>query len=103
MPSDFTLTCPSRLDQTTRMFFKVPGVIFDFASFSFQVPICGSAARHAPPTKKQNASANPIVLIFMRLIEAGFRCAVNIFPANNAEKASDRFIFLDCDLVQDSE
>jgi hypothetical protein len=47
------------------VFFKVPAVIFDFDSFSFQVPICGSAAKHAAVPKKQNARVNPIVLIFM--------------------------------------
>jgi hypothetical protein len=44
----------------------VPGVIFDFASFSFQVPIWGSAAKHTAPAKKQDASVNPIVFVFMR-------------------------------------
>jgi hypothetical protein len=39
----------------TRVFFKVPGIIFDFVSFSFQVPIGGSAAKHAAVPKKQNA------------------------------------------------
>jgi len=33
--------------------FVVPGVIFDFASFSFHVPICGSAAKHAAQPRKQ--------------------------------------------------
>jgi hypothetical protein len=55
------------------VFFNVPGVIFDFDSFSFQVPICGSAAKHAAAPKKQNARVNPIGLIFMCSIEAGFR------------------------------
>jgi hypothetical protein len=55
-------------------------VIFDFDSFSFQVPICGSAAKHAAAPRKQNAKVNPIVLVFMRAIETGFRCVVNIFP-----------------------
>jgi hypothetical protein len=49
--------------------FNVPGVIFDFASFSFQVPICGSAAKHAAVAKKQNAGNNPIIRIFKRSIE----------------------------------
>jgi hypothetical protein len=38
-------------------------VIFDLASFRFHVPICGSAAKHAAPAKKQNDRINPIVLI----------------------------------------
>jgi hypothetical protein len=59
--------------------FPVPGVIFDLALFSFQVPICGSAARHAAAPKKQNARVNPIGLIFMRSIETGFRRLVNTF------------------------
>jgi len=61
--------------------FIVPGVIFDFASFSFQVPMVGSAAKHATADKKQNARVTPIVLIFMYAIETGFRSAVNIFPS----------------------
>jgi hypothetical protein len=58
----------------------VPGVIFDFDSLSFQVPICRSAAKHAAAPRKQNAKVNPIVLVFMRAIETGFRCVVSIFP-----------------------
>jgi hypothetical protein len=46
--------------------FSVPGAGFDLASFNFQVPIFGSsAAKHAAPAKKQSATVNPIVLIFM--------------------------------------
>ena len=63
------------------MFFKVPGVIFDFDSLSFQVPTCGSAARPTAAPKKQNARVNPIVFVFMRAIETGFRWTVNIFPS----------------------
>jgi hypothetical protein len=59
----------------------VPGVIFDLASFNFQVPIWGSAAKHAAPPKKQNARVNPIVFVFMCSIESGFSFSVNIFPA----------------------
>jgi hypothetical protein len=47
-------------------------VIFDFDSFRFQVPICGSAAKHAVAARKQRARVNPIVFIFMRAIETGF-------------------------------
>jgi hypothetical protein len=32
---------------TTMLIFAVPGVIFDLDSFSFQVPICGSSAKHS--------------------------------------------------------
>jgi hypothetical protein len=60
--------------------FVVPGVIFDFASFSFHVPICGSAAKHAAHPKKQNVTVNPIVFVFMTAIESGFLFLVNIFP-----------------------
>jgi hypothetical protein len=61
------------LEQTTRVFFKVPGIIFDLASLSFQVPIWGSAAKHVAAPKKQYSRANPSVLIFMPSIELGFR------------------------------
>jgi hypothetical protein len=58
--------------QVTVLNFNVPGVIFDLAWFSFQVPICGSAAKHAAVAKKQNANVNPSVLTFMPDIESGF-------------------------------
>ena len=58
----------------------VPGVIFDFASFSFHVPISGSAAKHDAHPKKQNARVSPIVLVFMHTIESGFSFRVNLFP-----------------------
>jgi len=48
------------------LFFAVPGVNFDLLSFSFQVPICGSAAKPAAAAKKQSAKVNPIVVVFMR-------------------------------------
>jgi hypothetical protein len=79
IPSDFTFICPNMLEQTTRVFLRVSGVILDFRSFSFQVPICGSAARHTPAPRKQNTKVNPIVRIFMRSIESGFRISVNTF------------------------
>jgi len=63
------------------VFFPVPGVNFDLAWLSFQVPIRGSAAKHSDPAKKQNARVNPIILIFMCIIETGFRRTVNIFPS----------------------
>jgi hypothetical protein len=61
--------------------FNVPGVIFDFDSFTFHVPICGSAAKHAVVASTKKTGVSTIVLIFIRPIEAGFRCAVNIFPS----------------------
>src|SRR5215469_743277 len=45
--------------------FGLPGAIFDLVSFSFQLPICGSAAKHAAPNKKQTARVNPIVFVFI--------------------------------------
>jgi hypothetical protein len=47
-------------------------VIFDFASFSFHVPVCGSAAKHATHPRKQNARVDPSVFVFMTPIES--RC-----------------------------
>src|ERR1043166_1985660 len=55
MPSDVTLMFPNMFFMVTVLNFVVPGVIFDFVSFSFHVPICGSAAKHAATPKKQNA------------------------------------------------
>ena len=54
------------------MFFKVRGIIFDLASFSFQVPIYGSAAKHTAAPKKQNARVKLIAFMFMCPIEPGF-------------------------------
>jgi len=63
--------------------FVVPGVIFDFASFSFQVPICGSAARQVAHPRKQNVKVNPIVLVFICSIESGFSFFVNNFRVDS--------------------
>jgi len=54
------------------LYFNVPGVTLDLASFNFQVPMCGSAAKQAAPAKKQNARVKAIVFVFMRPIESGF-------------------------------
>jgi hypothetical protein len=54
-------------------------VNFDLASFSFQVPICGSAAKHSAPAQKQNANANTKAFVFMAHIETEVRFAVNPF------------------------
>src|SRR5262245_42170678 len=55
----------------TVLYINVPGVKFDLASFNFQVPMCGSAAKQASPAKKQNARVNEIVFVFIRPIESG--------------------------------
>jgi hypothetical protein len=60
------------LSKVTVVNFSVQGVIFDLASFSFQVPICGSSAKHSAAPKKQRAKINPVVFVFMRLIELDF-------------------------------
>ena len=62
------------------MFFIVPGVIFDFASLSFQVPICGFAAKEAAHATRETARINPIVFVFMPAIESGFSISVNLLP-----------------------
>jgi hypothetical protein len=67
------------------VFFNVPGVIFDLASFSFQVPICGSAAMHAADPKKENARVNPIILIFMDGSRQDFDGTSIPFPARTAD------------------
>jgi hypothetical protein len=79
-PSFDTFTFPNVFLKVTVVNFVVPGVIFDFASFSFHVPICGSAAKHAAHPKKQNARINPIPFVFMTAIESGFSLLVNTFP-----------------------
>jgi hypothetical protein len=61
------------------VFFVTPGVNFDLASFSFQVPICGSAAKDSTPPQKQNANVNTKAFVLMAPIEAEVRFAVNLF------------------------
>jgi hypothetical protein len=59
------------------IFSSVPGVSFDLDSSSFEVPICGSSAKHNAAPKKQSANINPVVFVFMRPIES-----VSPFPVN---------------------
>jgi hypothetical protein len=54
------------------VFFGDPGANFDLASFSFQVPICGLAAKQAAPAAKHSARGNTIVFVFIWPIKAGF-------------------------------
>jgi hypothetical protein len=65
----------------TLLYFNVPGVTFDLASFNFQVPMCGSAAKQAAPAKEQNARVKAIVFVFMRPIESDFISRQHFFPA----------------------
>jgi hypothetical protein len=51
------------------VFLPVPAANCDFASFSFQVPIWGSAAKHTAAAKKQNISVNPNIFVFMRRVK----------------------------------
>src|ERR1044072_4422415 len=81
-PSFDTFMVPNMFLKVTVVNFVVPGVIFDFASFSFQVPICGSAAKHIAQPKKQSARVNPMVLVFIHAIESGFLLGVNAFSVN---------------------
>src|SRR5438552_17554533 len=106
VPSAVTFVFPNVLLKVTVLNFVVPGVIFDLASFSFQVPICGSAAKHAAPAKKPNTKVNPMVLIFMRAIETGFRRRVNIFPSYQAltdQQSPTGSIVPDCGSEADTE
>ena len=61
------------------LIFSVPAVSFDLGSFSFEVSICGSSAKHNAAPKKQSAKIKPVVFIFMRAIESGSQFPVNIF------------------------
>src|SRR6476619_375619 len=63
------------------MIFAVPGVRFDLDSFSFEVPTCGFSAKHSAAPKKPSATINPVVFVFMKLIELEFHFPFNIsFP-----------------------
>src|SRR5438876_584830 len=69
-----TFTWSPAASYTTVVFFPSPGVSFDFASFNFHVPIFGSsAAKHAAPAKKQSATVNPIVFVFMPQTSTDFQ------------------------------
>ena len=46
--------------------FSVPEVTFDFDSLRFEVLACGSSAKQNAPPKKQSATINPVVLVFMK-------------------------------------
>jgi hypothetical protein len=46
------------------LFFGIPAASFDLASFSIQMPICASLAKHTPATK-HNARVNTLVFTFM--------------------------------------
>jgi hypothetical protein len=58
--------------------FGAPGANFDLVSFSFQVPICGSSAKDtAAAAKKQSATINPVVSVFIHPFEPEFPFRVN--------------------------
>src|SRR5215471_6144090 len=46
--------------------FSMPEVSFDLDSFGFEVPICGSSAKHSTASKKQSAKINPVALVLIR-------------------------------------
>src|SRR5215471_552569 len=48
------------------LIFSVPEVSFDLDSFSFEVPIRGSSAKHDTAPKQQNAKINPVVFVLIR-------------------------------------
>src|SRR5437764_12317145 len=82
-----TFTWSPAASYATVVFFPSPGVSFDFASFNFHVPICGSsAAKHAAPAKKQSARVNPIVFIFMPHRSRIFRCRQCLFSNSQTGK-----------------
>jgi hypothetical protein len=60
LPSHFYFS--DRAFETHGVELQRSGAIFDLASFSFQIPICGSEAKQTAPAKKQNVRVNPIVL-----------------------------------------
>jgi hypothetical protein len=41
-------------------------------SFSFEVLFSGFSAKHSAVAKKQSATINPVIFVFMRLIELDF-------------------------------
>src|SRR5215469_16649545 len=65
MPSAVTFTSSPMAWYTTSVFFWLPALIFDLASFSFQVPINASAAKHIVPPTMHVTSVSKMVLAFM--------------------------------------
>src|SRR5215813_12715894 len=65
MPSDVIFTLSAAAWYTTVVFFGLPALIFDLASFSFQVPINASAAKHIVEPTMHVTSINTMVLAFM--------------------------------------
>jgi hypothetical protein len=61
------------------VFLVVPGLNFDFASFSFHVPISGFAAKQTVVARRETARINPGVLVFMSAIESTISFGVNTF------------------------
>src|SRR5262249_1423110 len=59
-------------------------VSFDLVWFGFGVFICGSSANPSATPKKQSAKINPVVFVFMRLIELDFHFpSTFLFPRAN--------------------
>src|SRR5215471_19290517 len=48
------------------LIFSVAEVSFDLDSFSFEVSICGSSAKHNTAPKQQSAKINPVVFVLIR-------------------------------------
>jgi hypothetical protein len=65
------------------VFFVAPDENLDLAGLSFQVPICGFAAKQAAPARKQTARVNRIVFVFMGAMESRFLVRVNAFSDIN--------------------
>src|SRR5437667_12796127 len=65
MPSTVIFTLSPAASYTTVLFFGAFGAIFDLASFSFQVPVNASSAKHTATATKHSAIVNTIVFAFM--------------------------------------
>jgi len=60
--------------------FQSAGGVFDLARLASTCPSADRLAMHTAAPKKENATVNPMVLIFMGRIETGFRWSVIPFP-----------------------
>jgi len=61
------------------VFLPIPGIIFDFFSFNFHVPMCGLAANDAVPVARQTARVTNSVFDFMAQMKTGIGIYVNAF------------------------
>src|SRR5437667_5024807 len=77
MPSTVIFTLSPAASYTTVLFFGAFGAIFDLASFSFQVPVNASSAKHTAAATKHSTRVNTIIFVFMSSPDTGHSSAAS--------------------------